>query len=80
MSSIEAALAAIESLEPGEKLVYAQIAREYNIEPTTLARRHKGASTSCSLKAQNRQALHPQQELELLHYIERLTKQGLPPT
>jgi hypothetical protein len=80
MGSIEAALAAIESLEPGEKLVYAQIATEYDVEPTTLARRHKGASTSCSLNAQNRQALHLQQELELLHYIKRLTKQGLLPT
>jgi hypothetical protein len=80
MGSIEAALAAIESLNPGEKLVYAQIAREYDVEPTTLARRHKGASISSSLDAQNRQALHPQQEQELLRYIERLTKRGLPPT
>jgi hypothetical protein len=80
MGLIEAALAAIELLEPGEKLVYAQIAREYNVEPTTLAHRHKGASTSCSLNAQNCQALHPQQELELLDYIKSLTKQGLPPT
>jgi hypothetical protein len=72
MGSIEAALAAVVSLEPGEKLVYAQIAREYDVEPTMLARRHKGASNSCSLNAQNRQALHPQQELELLHYIKRL--------
>jgi hypothetical protein len=80
MGSIEAALAAIESLKPGEKLVYTQIAREYDVEPTTLAHRHKGASTSCSLEAQSCQALHPQQELVLLRYIERLTKQGLPPT
>jgi hypothetical protein len=46
MSPIEAALAAIELLKPGEKLVYAQIARQYGVEPTTLACRHKGASTS----------------------------------
>jgi hypothetical protein len=46
MSPIEAALAAIGSLKPGEKLVYAQIARKYGVEPTTFARRHKGASTS----------------------------------
>ena len=54
MTPIEAALAAIESLKLGEKLVYAQIARKYNVEPTTLARRHKGASTSRSLEAQSR--------------------------
>ncbi|KAF2001281.1 hypothetical protein P154DRAFT_433275 [Amniculicola lignicola CBS 123094] len=45
MSSIEATLAAIESLEPGEKLMYTQIAREYSIKPITLAQRHKGVST-----------------------------------
>jgi hypothetical protein len=80
MDPIEAALAAIESLEPEEKLVYAQIAKKYGVEPTTLARRHKGASISRNTKAQNQQALHPQQEAELARYIERLNRQGLPPT
>jgi hypothetical protein len=80
MSSIEAALAAIESLKPGEKLVYTQIAAEYNVDRRTLARRHQGASSSRAIKAENQQALHPQQELELLRYIKRLTRQGLPPT
>jgi hypothetical protein len=37
MSSIVAVLAAIELLRPGEKLVYAQIARKYGVEPTTPA-------------------------------------------
>jgi hypothetical protein len=32
MSSIEAALAAIESLEPKEKLAYSQIAEEHGID------------------------------------------------
>jgi hypothetical protein len=40
MSSIEAALAAIESLEPREKLVYTQIAAKYGVDRRTLARRH----------------------------------------
>jgi hypothetical protein len=80
MSSIEAALAAIESLEPGEKLVYTQIAAKYGVDRRTLARRHQGATISRDAQAQNQQALHPQQEKELLRYIERLTRQGLPPT
>jgi hypothetical protein len=80
MSPIEAALAAIEALEPGEKLVYAQIARKYGVPASTLSQRHRGVSSSRATKAQNQQALHPQQELELLRYIERLTRQGLPPT
>jgi hypothetical protein len=40
MSSIEAALAAIESLKPGEKLIYTQIAAQYSVDRRTLARRH----------------------------------------
>ena len=80
MSPIEAALAAIEALEPGEKLVYAQIARKYGVAVSTLSQRHRGVSSSRAIKAQNQQALHPQQETELLRYIERLTTQGLPPT
>jgi hypothetical protein len=80
MSSIDAALAAIDALKPGEKLVYTHIAAEYGVDRTTLARRHQGVASSRSTKAQNQQALHPQQELELLRYIERLTRQGLPPT
>ncbi|KAH5177126.1 hypothetical protein HBI67_211460 [Parastagonospora nodorum] len=80
MSSIEAALAAIELLEPGEKIVYTQIAARYGVDRRTLARRHQGATISRDAQAQNQQALHPQQEKELLRYIKRLTRQGLPPT
>jgi hypothetical protein len=80
MSPIEAALAAIEALEPSEKLIYAQIARKYSVAVSTLSQRHRGVSSSRAIKAQNQQALHPQQEQELLRYIERLTRQGLPPT
>jgi hypothetical protein len=60
--------------------VYAQIGRKYGVEPTTLARRHKGTSTSLKARFQNQQALHPQQEQELLLYIKQLTRRGLPPT
>jgi hypothetical protein len=77
MSSIEAALKAIEALEPGEKLVYSQIAAKYGVDRTTLARRHQRVTSSRSIKAQNQQALHPQQEQELLRYIERLASRGV---
>jgi hypothetical protein len=85
MNSIEAALAVIELLEPGEKFTYTEVANQYRCSRVTLAPRHKGVSTSRSLQAQNRQAqnrqaLHTQQEEGLLRYIERLTKQGLPPS
>jgi hypothetical protein len=80
MEPIEAALTAIESLEPGEKPNYTQVAQAYGVVRSTLTRRHQRVSASRDNKAQNQQALHPQQEHELLRYIERLTRQGLPPT
>jgi hypothetical protein len=81
MSSIEAATAAIKSLDSGEQFSYRQIAKLYGCDRTTLAGRHKHHSrTTRSLEAQNRQALHPQQEKELMRYIERLTRRGRSPT
>ena len=58
MSSIEAALAAIEALEPRKKLVYPQITAKYRVDHRTLARRHQGASASQQLEGQNRRALN----------------------
>ena len=74
MSSIEAAIAAIESLEPGEQFSYRRIAEEYccTIGHLNLARYPLRKSASSPL--------HPQQEAELLRYIERITRRGLPPT
>jgi DNA-binding transcriptional regulator YhcF (GntR family) len=80
MSQIEAAIAAIESLEPGEQFSYRQLAIEFACSRTTLARRHQGLASSRSTMAENQQALHPQQEQELLRYIRTLTERGLPPT
>jgi transposase-like protein len=80
MGSIEDALTAIESLEAGEDINYAQIARLYGVERSTLSRRHRGQTTSRKAYSQMQLSLHPQQDLELLRYIKRLTERGLPPT
>jgi hypothetical protein len=80
MSQIEAAIAAIELLEPGEQFSYCQLATQFACSRTTLARRHQGLASSRSTMAENQQALYPQQELELLRYIKKLTEQDLPPT
>jgi DNA-binding transcriptional regulator YhcF (GntR family) len=80
MSQIKAAIAAIESLEPGEQFSYRKIAAEYYCNRTTLARRHQGLASLRSTMAENQQALHLYQEQELLRYIQRLTERGLPPT
>ena len=44
MASIEAALAAIESLGLGEQFSHAQIARQYGVVRSTLTRRHQRVS------------------------------------
>jgi predicted HicB family RNase H-like nuclease len=80
MGAIEDAIAAIESLEPREQFSYRKIAAIYGCSHSALSQRHQGISASCSNKAQNQQALHPQQEQELLRYIKQLTERGLPPT
>jgi hypothetical protein len=80
MEPIEAALAAIALLGPGEDINYTNIAKTYGVVRSTLTRRHQCVTASCSTKAADQRALHPQQELELLKYIKQLTERGLPPT
>ncbi|KAF2823131.1 hypothetical protein CC86DRAFT_259839, partial [Ophiobolus disseminans] len=80
MGAIEDAIRTIESRVPGESFSYRKIAAIYGCSHSALSQRHQGITTSYSTKAQNQQSLHPQQEQELLRYIERLTRQGLPPT
>jgi hypothetical protein len=42
IAPIDNALAAIEALDLGEKLVYQKIANQHSVNRSTLARRHKG--------------------------------------
>jgi hypothetical protein len=80
MDPIEAAIEALESRELGDKTSYNKIAAIYGVARTTLIWRHQGVQHTKETKAFNQQALHPQQEQELVSYIEGLTNQGLPPT
>jgi hypothetical protein len=80
MDPIQAAIAAFESEELGKDTSYRKIAAKYNVDRVTLARRHQGSQAPRQAEGFNRRALNPQQERELVVYIEGLTKQGLPPT
>ena len=51
MGSIKAAIAAIEALEPGDSFTYAKVAADYNVNRTTLSRRHKQIQSSRITKA-----------------------------
>lgn len=80
MASIEAAIAAIEALKPGESFTYTEIAAAHGVERVTLSRRHQQSQASRATQAVKQRKLNPQQELELVRYIERLTERRLPPT
>jgi AraC-like DNA-binding protein len=80
MNPIDAAIDAIESREPGANLSYREVAKQSGVDRTTLSRRHQGRTQSYAAASQQRQLLSPQQEQELIRYIERSTEQGLPPT
>ncbi|KAF1937162.1 hypothetical protein EJ02DRAFT_304405, partial [Clathrospora elynae] len=80
MSPMEAAIAAIKLLEPGEPFTYTAIAHAHGVNRVTLAQRHKHSQVSCEARAIKQQKLDPQQELELVQYIEGLTRRALPPT
>jgi hypothetical protein len=80
MAPIDNAIAAIKRLGPGKHFSYRKVAKDFNIQRSTLRRRHQGLCAPRAGEAQNRQKLSPQQELQLVQYIEDLTEQELPPT
>jgi hypothetical protein len=77
---MNAALTAIELLEPGEIFTYQAIADQFGVQRSTLSQRHQGCQSTLEAQRINQQKLNSQQGLELVSYIEDLTKRGLPPT
>ena len=77
MDPIQVTIEAIESRDPGEDLSYNQVAKEFSIVRLTLIRRHKGQTQPYAIL---HAILYPQQEIELIQYIQRLTKRPTPPT
>jgi hypothetical protein len=53
MAPIDDAIAAIEALKPGEKLVYQTFADKYGVNRVTLARRHKRLQAPLEVKNLN---------------------------
>jgi hypothetical protein len=72
---------AISELESEEKPQYAKVARKYNLDRTTLMRRHKGLTMpKRQAHAYYQQLLTDAQEEVLLDHISNLSSRGLPPT
>src|SRR4030081_2633933 len=80
MGSIEAAITYLESLELTEKINYAQVARNYGVDRSTLSRRFRGVQKSRESQYENQRLLNNQQSAQLIKWINDLTDRGLPPS
>jgi AraC-like DNA-binding protein len=66
MTLIEEALAAIESREPGDDLIYQEYADWFGVSRSTLSRRQRGCQATREAKIFDQTKLTPQQEEELV--------------
>jgi hypothetical protein len=80
MDPILDAIAAIDAREPGDKLSYRAAQEMFGVDKEMLRRQYKGLSRSNAEEAESRMLLNPQQEIQLVQYIEKLTGCGIPPT
>ena len=80
MGSIEAALADLNLLEPGEKVNYTAIADKHGVHRSTLSRRHRGVQGTRESQYDDQRLLNNQQSKTLIQWINELTKRGLPPS
>ena len=80
MGSIDEALAFLESLNTGESFKYAEVAKQFGVDCTTLSRRHRGVMHSKENQYENQRLLNSQQAKTLISYINKLSERGLYPT
>jgi hypothetical protein len=73
--------AAITDLESQDRVNYAATAKKWNIDRSTLSRRHRGKTASNQdANSYARRQLTDTQEKTLIQYINKLSNRGLPPT
>jgi hypothetical protein len=73
--------AAFAALDLQERLNYSQIAKQYKLERSTLAKRYKGQTVSRQVfLSESRQCLTIAQEEALIEQINKLTDRHIPPT
>ncbi|KAF2176049.1 DDE-domain-containing protein [Zopfia rhizophila CBS 207.26] len=77
MNAIEAALA---DLESQDRPNYSATAKKYNVDRSTLSRRHRGVTVSREGYIESISILTKEQENNLISYIRKLTAMSLPPT
>ena len=80
MTGIEEALAECDSIPSGDKTPWQRIADKHGVVRSTLTRRHRRETRSREEVSTSQRNLQPEQEAELVKYIEELTERKLPPT
>ena len=78
--TMEEALAELDALESDKEFCYADIAKKHGVPRSRLSRMHRGVGGSRAEAGLARRNLQPEQEAELLKYIEELIERKLPPT
>ncbi|KAF2733216.1 hypothetical protein EJ04DRAFT_495753, partial [Polyplosphaeria fusca] len=77
---LEEALAECNTFASGDKIPWTKIAERHGVVRSTLTRTWRGETRSREEQAIAQQKLTPQQEEELVTYIEELTARHIPPT
>ena len=78
MSSIDAAIAFINSLSPNNHINISKITKQFDYNRSTLNKQYCGITRSHYTQYQNQQNLNDQQEKSLVKYINCLYARGLP--
>jgi hypothetical protein len=76
---LELALTEIAQLGPCKKIPYTKIAEKHGVVRSTLTRRHQGDTCPHGEVSAEQQNINPEQEEDLVRYIEELTKRRLLP-
>jgi len=80
MASMELALAALRSADPGEKPNISLVARTYGVSQSGLYKRFHGITGSKEEHYNTQRILTTSQSKALIKWINQLTERGLPPT
>ena len=80
MTPIEEALEALQSLKPGERFSYTEIATKYGCNRTTLSKRHRGLQGTRAAQYESQSVLTDEQSKTLVGWVNELNKKGLPPS
>ena len=76
---MDSAIAELNSREFRGRIPYKEIAKKHGVVDTTLRRRHRAETETVEVQHLRQQLLTPEQEVELIRYINQETKGKQPP-